>query len=95
MPTLIAITDAAKKPVICAEENMVKAGGLATYGIDYYKLGVQTGHMAADILEGKNKPASMSIELAKALKLTINKKNADLLGITLPDDLLKKADVIE
>ncbi|MBR6711141.1 MAG: ABC transporter substrate-binding protein, partial [Selenomonadaceae bacterium] len=79
MPTLIAITDAAKKPVICAEENMVKAGGLATYGIDYYKLGVQTGHMAADILEGKNKPASMPIELAKDLKLTINKKNAALL----------------
>ena len=95
MPTLIAITDAARKPVICAEENMVKAGGLATYGIDYYKLGVQTGHMAADILEGKNKPASMSIELAKDLKLTINKKNADLLGISLPDDLLKKADVIK
>ena len=62
MPTLVAITDPAKIPVICAEPNMVKAGGLATYGIDYYKLGVQTGHMAADILEGKSKPADMSIE---------------------------------
>ena len=95
MPTLVAITDPAKIPVICAEPNMVKAGGLATYGIDYYKLGVQTGHMAADILEGKSKPADMSIEMAKELKVTVNKANAALLGITFPEDVLKDADVIE
>ena len=95
MPTLIAITDAAKVPVICGEPNMVKAGGLATYGIDYYKLGVQTGHMAADILEGKNKPADMSIELAKDLKVSINKTDAQRLGITIPEDILKDADLIE
>ena len=94
MPTLISITDPAKKPVICGEANMVKAGGLATYGVDYYKLGVQSGNMAADILEGK-KPADMAIELAKELKLTINKKDAAALGINIPDDLTKDADVIE
>lgn len=95
MPTLVAITDAAKLPIICGEPNMVKAGGLATYGIDYYKLGVQTGHMAADILDGKSKPADMSIEMAKDLKVTVNKSDAARLGITLPEDVLKDADVIE
>jgi len=95
MPTLVAITDAAKLPIICGEPNMVKAGGLATYGIDYYKLGVQTGHMAADILEGKSKPADMSIELAKDLKITINKADAARLGITIPEDVLKDADLVE
>ena len=74
---------------------MVNEGGLATYGIDYYKLGVQTGHMAADILEGKNKPADMSIELAKDLKVSINKTDAQRLGITIPEDILKDADLIE
>ena len=95
MPTLVAITDPAKIPVICAEPNMVKAGGLATYGIDYYKLGVQTGHMAADILEGKSKPADMSIEMAKDLKVTVNKADAARLGITIPEDVLKDADLVE
>ena len=95
MPTLVAITDPAKIPVICAEPNMVKAGGLATYGIDYYKLGVQTGHMAADILEGKSKPADMSIEMAKDLKVTVNKADAARLGLTLPEDVLKDADIVE
>ena len=95
MPTLVAITDPAKIPVICAEPNMVKAGGLATYGIDYYKLGVQTGHMPADILEGKSKPADMSIEMAKDLKVTVNKADAARLGLTLPEDVLKDADIVE
>ena len=95
MPPLVAITDAAKLPIICGEPNMVKAGGLATYGIDYYKLGVQTGHMAADILEGKSKPADMSIERAKDLKITVNKADAARLGITIPEDVLKDADLVE
>ena len=95
MPTLVAITDPAKIPVICAEPNMVKAGGLATYGIDYYKLGVQSGYMAADILDGKAKPADMSIEMAKDLKVTVNKADAARLGLTLPEDVLKDADIVE
>ncbi|MBQ1867633.1 ABC transporter substrate-binding protein [Selenomonas sp.] len=95
MPNLVAITDAAKKPVFCGEPNMVKAGGLATYGIDYYKLGVQTGHMAADVLEGKAKPAEMPIQTAQDLTVVINKKNAAALGITLPADVLNGAEVVE
>ena len=95
MPTLLSVTDPAKKPVICGEENMVKAGGLATYGIDYYKLGLQTGDMGADILDGKKKPADMPIQTAKDLKASVNKKNADALGIKIPDDVMKSAEVIQ
>ena len=94
MPTLISVTEAAKKPVICGESNMVKAGGLATYGVDYYELGRQSGFMAADILDGKSKPAEMKIEFAKVLKAVVNKTNADKLGITIPADVLKDAEVL-
>ena len=95
MPTLLSITDPAKKPVICGEENMVKAGGLATYGIDYYKLGLQTGDMGADILDGKKKPADMPIQTAKDLKASVNKKSADALGVKIPDDVMKSAEIIQ
>ena len=95
MPTLIDITNRAHKAVICGEPNMVAAGGLATYGIDYYKLGVQSGHMAAQILKEGKKPADMPIEMAKDLRVSINKKNAELLGIQIPDDVLQNADMVE
>ena len=95
MPTLVSVTDPAGKGVICAVPTMVEAGGLATYGIDYYKLGLQTGEMAADILEGKRKPADMKIETAHDLMLMINKKNAEKIGLTVPDDVLQGAVIAE
>jgi len=95
MPTLVAITNPAKIPVICGEPNMVKAGGLATYGVDYYQLGLQTGEMAADILDGKSKPAAMAIQSLKEMKLTINESNAKLLGLTIPADMLQTADLVQ
>ena len=94
VPTLLSITNPAKKPVFCSEDNWVKAGALATYGIDYYKLGVQTGDMAADILEGKKKPADMPIETARDLKVIINKKNAEKIGLTIPADVLEGATIV-
>ena len=94
IPTLVSVTDAAGKAVICAEPYMVTGGCLATYGIDYYKLGVQTGNMAADIFEGK-KPATMPIETAHDLTVVINKKNAEKIGLTIPADVLNGATIVE
>lgn len=95
MPTLVAVTDSAKKPIICGEPNMVKNGGLITYGIDYYKLGMQSGEMAADILDGKSKPATMPIQMAKDLRVFINKKSVATLGVKIPDDIMKSAETVE
>ena len=94
MPTLTSITDAAGKGVICAFEGGVTAGALATKGVDYYKLGVQTGDMAADILEGKAKPSDMKIETARDLMVVINKKNAEKIGLTIPADVLNGATIV-
>ncbi len=66
---------------------MTLAGGLATYSVDYYKLGFQTGEMAAAILKGEKKPADMPIETQKEMKLVVNKDAAAQLGITIPADL--------
>lgn len=95
MPTLAIITQEAKLPVICGEGGMVKSGGLATLGIDYYKLGVQTGEMAADILSGKSKPADMAIQSQKEFTVIINKKYADAIGMEIPAEVLKDAQIAE
>ena len=95
MPTLVAVTNTANKPIICGEANMVKAGGLATYGVDYYELGKQSGNMAADILEGKSKPADMPVQTAKTWKAMLNKAAAKILGITFTDEVLKGAETVE
>ncbi|MDY4920139.1 MAG: ABC transporter substrate-binding protein [Phascolarctobacterium sp.] len=95
MPTLATVTEEAKLPVICGEGGMVKAGGLATLGVDYYKLGFQAGEMAADILSGKSKPADMAIQAQKEFKAIVNVKEAEKIGLKVPEDVLKGAEVVK
>ncbi|BDR59492.1 ABC transporter substrate-binding protein [Xylocopilactobacillus apicola] len=70
-----------KIPVVAGAVDQVKTGGLATLGIDFEEIGVQTGRMAAKILDGKAKPADIPVEAPKTLKLYVNKEMAQALGI--------------
>lgn len=89
MPTVSAVANSNGIPVICGEEGMVEAGGLATYGIDYYKLGWLTGKQAVKIIEGEAETATMPIEYIpdEEYTLTINKEVAAQLGIEIPAEL--------
>ena len=95
VPTLLSVTDEAKLPVVVGEGALVKAGCFATLGIDYHKLGVQTGEMAADILSGKAKPEDMAIQVQKEFKATVNMKAAEKLGVKLPEDVMKNAEIVK
>ena len=77
-------------PIIGAEEAVVDKGGLASIGIDYYKLGQEAGYKAVEILEGK-KPSDIEITTLSEMSFTINTDVAEKLGITIPDDILKDA----
>lgn len=89
MATVALVTTPNKIPVICGEEGMVSGGGLATYGINYYELGLQTAKMAVDILANKKNPADMPIQYLENCDFAYNKEVADELGIEIPADLIK------
>ncbi len=84
MSTVSMVANEDKLPVICGEKGMVDNGGLATYGIDYTKLGYKAGQMAVKILKGKN-PGDMPIEYlsAKECTLATNEKTAKAVGVDL------------
>ncbi|TPG92941.1 ABC transporter substrate-binding protein [Brevibacillus laterosporus] len=88
---VVSVAEAQKIPVVAGEENSVKSGAITTFGIDYSLLGAQTGDMGAKILKGESKVGEMPIESQKEMKLVINKKAAEKMGITLPKDLLDQA----
>ena len=76
-----------KIPVIVGEGGMCAAGGLATYGINYYELGKQTAKMAVEILKDGKKPAEMPIQYLEKCDLSVNEDTAKALGITIPENL--------
>ena len=77
-----------------AEEGMCTGGGLATYGVNYYKLGQQTAKQAVKILEGKAEPKDMPIEYQENADLIINKDTVKTLGIKIPEKLKKEAKMV-
>ena len=87
MSLVAQVANENKKPTICGEEGMVNAGGLATYGINYYELGKQTAKMAVEILKDGKKPADMPIQYLDTCDLKVNQDTAKILGITIPADL--------
>ncbi|WP_097027050.1 ABC transporter substrate-binding protein [Clostridium peptidivorans] len=82
-----------KIAVIGGEKAHVENGALATRGIDYYKLGYETGLMAVDVLNGK-KPSDMPIEHLKDLEVAINEKTSKALGISIPSKLKDNSVII-
>lgn len=83
MANVAMVANDAKIPVICGEEGMVKSGGLATYGIDYYELGKQTAKMAVQILKDGKNPAEMPIEYLEKCTLSVNEETAKAIGVSV------------
>ena len=91
MASVVQVAEQKKIPLIVGEGDSVAKGGLITYGLDYNKLGYQTGEMAVKILRDGADPATMPVESQKDLSLYVNTKAAARMGITLAADLLAKA----
>ena len=86
IPTLVKVTDPAKIPVFVGADSMAKDGALGSLSVDFYKSGVQAGHMAADVLNGKIKTQDTAVEDPEVLEVIINKKSAETLGLVIPEE---------
>lgn len=80
-PVVGEVAKETKTPVITGSVEQVENGALATYGIDYFSLGKNTGKMAAEILDGMKKPADMPVQFAEEFTLVVNEEMAKALGI--------------
>lgn len=94
MPLIVNESMKKNIPIIGSEKGHVEAGALATEGIDYYKLGFQTGLMAIEVINGKA-PENMSIDTLKDTQLIINQNTADILKINISEELKKSAELIK
>lgn len=91
MPNLVKVAEEKKLPILGSEPGMVEGGALMTVGIDYFKLGQQTGKMAVKILKGESVPAEMPVESLKDVDIVLNQATAKAIGFEFPESVLKKA----
>ena len=86
-----------KLPLFCGETRSVERGCAASISFDYYDVGVATAQMAKKVLDGA-KPGELDVNVLKDsyrnFQLWINAKTAASMGLTIGDDLRKRASKI-
>ncbi|MEA4827811.1 ABC transporter substrate binding protein [Clostridium sp. JNZ J1-5] len=92
-PTITKTCYSKKVAVIGSEAGQVKAGAVATAGIDYFKLGYETGLKAVEIIQGK-KPEEIPVTFLKETKIVINEDAVKKLNIKVPDDMNSSAEKV-
>jgi putative ABC transport system substrate-binding protein len=90
---MLEATLAAKIPAVFPTTLWIHQGALASYGSDHYHEGLQAAGLVAKILKGAQ-PRELAVEGAKQLTLALNQETAKAMGITIPPDLLKRADKV-
>ena len=78
-------------PGIFTQSEYVKAGGLVYYGVNTVALFRRAPTFVDKILKGR-KPADLPIEQPTKFELVINLKTAKQIGLTIPPNVLARAD---
>jgi len=90
---LVKVANDARLPIINNDPELVANGALACVGIGFYQAGYAAGELAARVLLGA-KPKDLPIENVAVKTVSLNLTVAHKLGVTVPEDVLKQADVV-
>ena len=85
----------AKKIVFGAEAAHVEKGALITQGVSYYEIGKEAGKMAIEILKNGKKPAEIQFKTMPLNEIVVNGNTLKTLGISLPEDVKAKAQIVQ
>ena len=84
---------AARLPTIFQDPDNVEAGGLISYGADVAGTWGRAAYFVDRVLKGA-KPQDLPVEQVSKFKLVVNLKTAKVLGLTIPESILLRADEV-
>jgi len=90
---LVELSLRARLPTISPTQEFVEAGGLMSYGVSTRDFNRRAAFYVDKIIKGA-KPGDLPVQQPTRFFLTINRKTAEALGLTIPLELLVQSDEI-
>lgn len=90
---LVSLTVKNRLPAIYHQSQYVEAGGLMSYGANFTDMDRRAAIYVDRILKGAN-AAELPIEQPTKFELVVNLKNARDIGLTIPPNVLARADKV-
>jgi len=91
--TVVAAMAEHRVPAIYGIAEMVRSGGLISYGQDFGAQWRMSAQYIDQIVRGA-KPAELPVQYATKYALAVNVRAAKTLGLVVPPDMLKRADEV-
>jgi putative tryptophan/tyrosine transport system substrate-binding protein len=88
---VLEVTTQRAIPTMFENAFWVERGALASYGPNFYASGQMAARLVDKIIKGAN-PAEIPVEVNSTLEFAINLKVAKALGLTLPPEVIYRAD---
>jgi putative ABC transport system substrate-binding protein len=90
---IIELAVKSRLPASYARPEFVESGGLMTYGVSLIDNSRRAATYVDKILKGA-KPANLPVEQPKKFELIVNLKAAKQIDLTIPPDVLARADKV-
>jgi len=90
---IVDFADKSRLPAVYPDGEFVSSGGLMSYGVSVPDLWGRAAVYVDKILKGA-KPANVPVEQPKKFELVVNLKAAKQIGLTIPPNVLARADKI-
>ena len=90
---IIDTARAKKLATIGYEQSLVAQGALVSYGVSYYEIGRLSAKYVQRVLTGTS-PQNLPVESVSRFVMAVNLKTARELGLTIPQAVLMRADVV-
>jgi putative tryptophan/tyrosine transport system substrate-binding protein len=88
---VIDAATAKKLPTMFSEQSLVAMGALASYGQNFHEVGRVSAKFVQKIMTGAH-PQDLRVETVDKFELAINLKTAKQIGLTIPPNVLSRAD---
>src|SRR5262245_20862129 len=82
-----------KLPTMFSEQNLVAMGALVSYGQNFHETGRLSAKYVQKVMAGAP-PGDLRVEIVDKFELVVNLKTATQIGLTIPPNVLARADKV-